>query len=68
MIQLRGGIMRSSDRGQSAPNYNSACVVMFGVNILWLFVVIWALWGLLAVALSGWAVNAMIDRIAARRG
>ncbi|WP_289080041.1 hypothetical protein [uncultured Sulfitobacter sp.] len=68
MIQLRGGIMRSSDRGQAAPNYTSACVVMFGVNILWLFVVIWALWGLLAVALSGWAVNAMIDRIAARRG
>ena len=60
--------MRSSDRGQSAPNYTGACVVMFGVNILWLFVVIWALWGLLAVALSGWAVNAMIDRIAARRG
>ena len=55
-------------RGQAAPNYTSACVVMFGVNILWLFVVIWALWGLLAVALSGWAVNAMIDRIAARRG
>ena len=60
--------MRSSDRCQAAPNYTSACVVMFGVNILWLFVVIWALWGLLAVALSGWAVNAMIDRIAARRG
>ena len=40
---------------------------MFGVNILWVFVVIWALWGLLAVALSGWAVNAMIDRIAARQ-
>ena len=68
MIQLRGGIMRSSDRGQPAPNYTSACVVMFGVNILWAFVVSWALWGLLAVALSGWAVNAMIDRIAARRG
>ena len=60
--------MRPADRGQPAPNYTSACVVMFGVNILWLFVVIWALWGLLAVALSGWAVNAMIDRIAARRG
>ncbi|WP_386175066.1 hypothetical protein [Sulfitobacter sp. R86518] len=60
--------MRSSDRRQPAPNYTSACVVMFGVNILWLFVVIWALWGLFAVVLSGWAVNAMIDRIAARRG
>ena len=68
MIQLRCGIMRSSDRVQSAPSYTSACVVLFGVNILWLLVVIWALWGLLAVALSGWAVNAMIDRIAARRG
>ena len=59
--------MRDTDDRPSAPNYTQACIVMFGVNILWIFMVIWALWGLLAVALSGWAVNAVIDRIAARR-
>lgn len=59
--------MRDTDDRPSAPNYTQACIVMFGVNVLWIFMVIWALWGLLAVALSGWAVNAVIDRIAARR-
>ncbi len=60
--------MRDSDNRPSAPNYTQACIVMFGVNILWVFMVIWAIWGLLAVALSGWAINVAIDRIGARRG
>ncbi len=58
--------MRHPDQGSSAPNYISACVVMFGVNILWLFMLIWAIWGLPAVALSGWAVKTAIDRIGER--
>lgn len=45
--------MRDTDDRPSAPNYTQACIVMFGVNILWIFMVIWALWGLVAVALSG---------------
>ena len=59
--------MRDSDDRPAAPDYTQACIVMFGVNLLWVFVVIWAIWGLLAVALSGWAVSAVIDRIDARR-
>lgn len=59
--------MRDSDDRPAAPDYTLACIVMFGVNLLWLFVVIWAIWGLLAVALLGWAVSALIDRIDARR-
>jgi uncharacterized membrane protein len=59
--------MRDSDDRPAAPDYTLACIVMFGVNLLWVFVVIWAIWGLLAVALSGWAVSALIDRIDARR-
>ncbi len=59
--------MRDTDDRPSAPNYTQACIVMFGVNVLWVFMVIWAVWGLLAVAISGWAVKAAIDRIAARR-
>ena len=56
--------MRHPDQGSSAPNYISACVVMFGVNILWVFMLIWAIWGLPAVALS--AVKTAIDRIGER--
>lgn len=58
--------MRDNNR-PSAPDFTQACIVMFGVNLLWVFVVIWAVWGLMAVAALGWAVKAVIDQIAARR-
>ena len=35
----------------TAPNYTSACIVMFGVNITWVLVAIWAIWGLIAAML-----------------
>lgn len=50
-----------------APDFTHACIVMFGVNIMWIFIVIWITWGMLAVALCGWAVKVLIDRIAQRR-
>ena len=59
--------MRDSNDRPAAPNYTQACVVMFGVNLMWIFMVIWAIWGLLAVALTGWAINRVIDRIALSR-
>jgi histidinol-phosphate aminotransferase len=40
---------------------------MFGINLSWFLVLIWALWGIAAVALTGWAVNALIGRIEAAR-
>lgn len=45
-----------------APNYTSACIVMFGVNITWVLVAIWAIWGLIAAVLLGLGVNHMIER------
>jgi hypothetical protein len=56
------------DRPRAAPNYTQACLVMFGVNLTWVLVAIWALWGLLAAALVGWLVNRLIDKIGAARG
>ena len=58
--------MRDIHDRKPAPNYTQACVVMFGVNIAWIFMVIWAIWGLLAVAATGWVVNKVINRIGAR--
>ena len=61
--------MRDADLRHSAPNYTSACIVMFGVNVTWILMVIWAVWGLAAVAVAGWLINRMIARIeTARRG
>jgi hypothetical protein len=51
----------------SAPDFTKACVVMFGVNIAWIFVAIWAIWGLIAVAVMGWLINRAIGYVAARR-
>ncbi|MFK7837059.1 MAG: hypothetical protein AB8B60_12635 [Sulfitobacter sp.] len=60
--------MRDSNDRPAAPNFTQACVVMFGVNIAWIFMVIWAIWGLVAVAATGWVVNKVITRIAIARG
>ena len=47
----------------TAPNYTNACIVMFGVNITWVLVAIWAVWGLVAAILLGCGVNVLLERI-----
>lgn len=54
------------DRTQgTAPNYTNACIVMFGVNITWILVAIWAIWGLIAAMLLALGVNHLMDRMRA---
>ena len=60
--------MRDTNDRPAAPNYTAACIVMFGVNLMWVLTVIWAVWGFLVAALAGWIVNHLITRIAAQRG
>ncbi|MBD3662799.1 hypothetical protein [Sulfitobacter aestuariivivens] len=55
--------MRDTSDRPAAPNYTSACIVMFGVNLTWILMVIWAIWGLIAAAALGWGVNWLIRRI-----
>jgi len=43
----------------SAPNYATAALVMGWVNLLWVFVVLWANFGFLAVL----ALAAILDRL-----
>ena len=45
---------------QAAPNYMNACIVLFGVNITWIFTVIWAIWGLIFVIALGVVINRAI--------
>ncbi|MEL7093145.1 MAG: hypothetical protein AAFN94_15555 [Pseudomonadota bacterium] len=47
---------------RSAPNYTTACIVMFGVNVTWILVAIWAIWGLIAAFLLAIGVNHLMDR------
>ncbi|SLN74315.1 hypothetical protein ROJ8625_04040 [Roseivivax jejudonensis] len=50
-----------------APDYTNAALAMGLVNLIWIFGVIWALFGLPVVLLVGWVLNRAITRLAARR-
>lgn len=55
--------MQDPSRQSPAPNYTCACVVMFGVNITWMLMLVWIVWGLIAACLTGWIVSKILDRI-----
>lgn len=59
--------MHDTNDRTAAPNFTQASIVMFGINITWIFVAIWAVWGLLAVAVTALAVNRIINQIEAAR-
>ncbi|HKK98165.1 MAG TPA: histidinol phosphate aminotransferase [Marivita sp.] len=44
-------------------DYTTANLILIFVNLLWIFGVIWANFGLLAVILTGWLLNHGITRI-----
>jgi hypothetical protein len=50
-----------------APNYTNAALVMLGVNLTWIFVATWAVFGLLPVLILAAAINHLIGQIGARR-
>lgn len=50
-----------------APDYTNAALVMGLVNMLWIFMVIWAWIGLPAILVLGYALDKVISRIGARR-
>ncbi len=52
---------------QPAPNYTNACLVMAGLNLFWIFGVIWVLIGLWAVMVTGYALDKLISWLARRR-
>lgn len=49
-----------------APDYTNAALIMLGVNLTWVFVTIWAIFGLLPVLVLAAAINHLINRKAAR--
>lgn len=51
----------------SAPDYTVACLWMGFLNLLLLFVTLWAIWGLIAVGATAYVVNWLINRLALKR-
>ncbi len=54
-------------RMKSAPNYTGAALTMLGVNLMWIFMVVWALVGYAAVLLFAAVLNYGITLLARRR-
>ena len=50
----------------SAPNYTNAALVMGLVNLLWIFMAIWIVFGFHIVLLAGFVLDKMITRIGRR--
>lgn len=44
-------------------DYTVPTLVLLGVNLLWIFLVIWACLGFAAVLLTGWLLNHLITRL-----
>ncbi len=53
-------------RMKSAPNYTNAALTMLGVNLMWVFMVIWALLGYVAVLVVAALLNTGITWLASR--
>lgn len=51
----------------SAPDYRVACLWMGFVNLLMVFVTIWAVWGFVAVGMLAYAIHLCINRLAFRQ-
>lgn len=51
----------------AAPDFTGACIVMFGVNIAWIFLALLATIGLPAVLIAGLGLHYWIRWLDARR-
>ena len=49
-----------------APNYTNAALVMGLVNLLWIFMVLWAVFGLPVVLAISYGLNLLISRLGER--
>ncbi len=47
----------------AAPNYTNAALVMGLVNLFWIFMVLWAAFGLPIVLIVGFLLDKMITRL-----
>lgn len=59
--------MNNSPTG-SAPDYTNAALIMLGVNMIWIFTLIWAIYGIVLVLVLALAINHLVERFAQTRG
>lgn len=52
---------------RQVEDYTTASLVLIFINLLWIFGVIWANFGLISVIIAGWGLNHGITRLAEYR-
>jgi len=50
-----------------APNFTGACIVMFGVNLAWILLLLFAVYGLVAAVFLGLVVNHWVSWLEHRK-
>ncbi|AEI94925.1 MULTISPECIES: hypothetical protein [Roseobacter] len=50
-----------------APNFTGACIVMFGVNLGWILLLLFAVYGLVAAIFLGLVVNHWVSWLEHRK-
>lgn len=58
--------MENSKLGR-APNYTGACIVMFGVNLAWVLMFLFAIYGLFAAVFLALVLNHWMNWLELRR-
>ena len=51
----------------SAPNFTGACIVMFGVNLAWFLMLLFAVYGLIAAVFACLVLNHWLSWLELRR-
>lgn len=67
MSRPHPGSARSISERPAAPDYTRTVLVMAGVNLLWIFLALWAAWGFGAVLIAGYGVHLAIEALRRHR-
>lgn len=51
-----------------APDYTNAAINMLGINLMWIFFVVWMLWGFIPVLMIAYMVNRFVEHVGDTRG
>ena len=51
-----------------APDYTNAAINMLGINLMWIFFVVWMLWGFIPVLMIAYAINRFVEHVGDTRG
>lgn len=52
---------------KAAPDYTAAAITMLGINLMWIFFVVWVIYGFVPVLILAIVINHLINRLETRQ-